>query len=111
MSIVDILMLGLGMDMIYAWLVHFYGADVIDRMFNQLEYAPHTDPDWDPFSIVHDVSAMFLHHASDLFMIDIIVFDTILTYLDTGSWRHSRWAVGELCWSGWILDLAAIGSL
>lgn len=42
--------------MTYAFAKHLYGGEVVDRLFNAIEYAPHTDLDWDPFSVVHDVS-------------------------------------------------------
>ena len=44
--------------MTYAFLEHYYGDDreTVQRMMNLVEYAPHTDPHWDAFSIVHDVS-------------------------------------------------------
>ncbi|RYP57351.1 hypothetical protein DL769_009539 [Monosporascus sp. CRB-8-3] len=44
-----------GLDMTYAFLKHFYGEDddVLKLMMNTMEYAPHTSPDWDPFSVVH----------------------------------------------------------
>ncbi|KAK4128846.1 class I glutamine amidotransferase-like protein [Parathielavia appendiculata] len=46
-----------GIDMMYAFLKHLYGENdpVLTRTMNGIEYAPHTDPNWDPFSIVHDV--------------------------------------------------------
>ena len=42
--------------MTYAFLKSVYGSEVIDDIMNIIEYAPHTDPHWDPFSIVYDVS-------------------------------------------------------
>ncbi|KAK2756991.1 hypothetical protein FQN54_004959 [Arachnomyces sp. PD_36] len=44
-----------GIDMAYAFTKHLYGPEVVDDTMNIIEYAPHTDPDWDPFSVVHDV--------------------------------------------------------
>ncbi|KAH6649471.1 class I glutamine amidotransferase-like protein [Chaetomium tenue] len=46
-----------GMDMMYAFLKHLYGEDDPNLVatMNAIEYAPHTDPHWDPFSIVHNV--------------------------------------------------------
>ena len=44
-----------GMDMAYAFAKQAYGADLADRAANIMEYAPHQDPDWDPFSVVHEV--------------------------------------------------------
>jgi len=44
-----------GMDMTYALLKHMYGRDIMDPLMNRIEYVPHTDPDWDPFSVVHKV--------------------------------------------------------
>jgi hypothetical protein len=45
------------MDMTYAFLAHLYGDDdkIMTAVMNGMEYAPHTDPHWDPFSIVHKV--------------------------------------------------------
>jgi len=42
--------------MTYAFLKFVYGTDEIDRIMNIIEYAPHTDPHWDPFSVVYNVS-------------------------------------------------------
>jgi len=42
--------------MTYAFLKHLYGEEPIDKMMNIIEYAPHTDAHWDPFSVVFDVS-------------------------------------------------------
>ncbi|KAK1763051.1 class I glutamine amidotransferase-like protein [Phialemonium atrogriseum] len=44
-----------GMDMTYAFLKHLYGTEMLDAVMNGIEYAPHVDPHWDPFSVVHDV--------------------------------------------------------
>jgi transcriptional regulator GlxA family with amidase domain len=44
-----------GMDMTYAFLKHLYGPDTVNPAMDRVEYAPHTDPQWDPFSIVHNV--------------------------------------------------------
>ncbi|KAL2171518.1 hypothetical protein VTG60DRAFT_2686 [Thermothelomyces hinnuleus] len=46
-----------GMDMVYAFLEHYYADNraPVQTMINLVEYAPHTDPHWDPFSIVHNV--------------------------------------------------------
>jgi hypothetical protein len=45
------------MDMTFAFLKQFYGEDdpVLMGAMNGIEYAPHTDADWDPFSVVHKV--------------------------------------------------------
>ncbi|KAK4157766.1 class I glutamine amidotransferase-like protein [Chaetomidium leptoderma] len=46
-----------GMDMVYAFLSHYYSNDMaaVNEMINLIEYAPHEDPHWDPFAIVHKV--------------------------------------------------------
>ncbi|KAK4215805.1 dj-1 family protein [Rhypophila decipiens] len=46
-----------GMDMVYAFLSHLYGEKdpVITKAMNGIEYSPHTDPHWDPYSVVHKV--------------------------------------------------------
>lgn len=45
-----------GMDMMYAFLKHLYGTEKVDGVMNGIEYAPHQDAHWDPFSVVHNVS-------------------------------------------------------
>jgi hypothetical protein len=44
--------------MTYDFLAHLYGAkdEALVDVMNRIEYAPHTDPHWDPFSVVHKVS-------------------------------------------------------
>lgn len=44
-----------GMDMMVAFLRYMYGDPEVNRAVNVIEYAPHVDPDWDPFSVVHKV--------------------------------------------------------
>ncbi|KAK0651153.1 class I glutamine amidotransferase-like protein [Cercophora newfieldiana] len=44
-----------GMDMMVAFLRHVYGDPVVNTSVNNVEYAPHVDPSWDPFSVVHKV--------------------------------------------------------
>lgn len=46
-----------GMDMMYAFLSFYYGSEHVNTTMNGIEYAPHTDPSWDPFAVVHKVSA------------------------------------------------------
>lgn len=45
------------MDMAYAFLSHLYGKDDenLTRVMNGIEYSPHTDPHWDPYSVIHQV--------------------------------------------------------
>ena len=45
-----------GMDMTYALLSWLYGSEQVNATLNEAEYAPHVDPHWDPFSVVHNVS-------------------------------------------------------
>lgn len=47
-----------GIDMMYAFLRHYYGAREINGVMNTIEFAPHTDPHWDPFAVVHEVSQL-----------------------------------------------------
>ncbi|KAK8026233.1 hypothetical protein PG990_004056 [Apiospora arundinis] len=44
-----------GMDMMYAFMKKLYGPAMANTAANIIEYAPHQDPDWDPFSVVHKV--------------------------------------------------------
>lgn len=46
------------MDMAYAFLKYVYGTEYLDVVMNGIEYAPHTDPHWDPFAVVHNVSIL-----------------------------------------------------
>lgn len=52
----------IGIDMMYAFLKHLYGEDDPNLVatMNAIEYAPHTNPNWDPFSIIHNVRKRFL---------------------------------------------------
>jgi transcriptional regulator GlxA family with amidase domain len=43
-----------GIDMMWAFLRHLYGP-LVDQVMNTMEYTPHTDPDWDPFSVLFKV--------------------------------------------------------
>lgn len=51
--------------MTYAFLKSVYGTDDLDSVMNGIEYAPHTNPDWDPFSVVHDVSTLLSRASGD----------------------------------------------
>ncbi|KAH8684321.1 class I glutamine amidotransferase-like protein [Tricladium varicosporioides] len=44
-----------GMDMLYAFTNFLYGNETVDQVMNIIEYAPHTDPSWDPFSVVYKI--------------------------------------------------------
>ncbi|EPS45485.1 hypothetical protein H072_512 [Dactylellina haptotyla CBS 200.50] len=44
-----------GLDMTYAFMKDIYGATVANNVYNGMEYAPHQDPNWDPFAIIHNV--------------------------------------------------------
>lgn len=87
-----------GMDMTYAFLKHFYGEDdeVLVRSMNGVEYAPHTDPNWDPFSVVHEVC--------------LVVGTPYPRHIETkqpyaGPWGRSRRRRRELCQTGWVLTI------
>lgn len=60
-----------GMDMMYAFLKHFYGDDdeVLARVMNGIEYAPHTNADWDPFSVVFKVCRCVFPAMGSLFVV------------------------------------------
>jgi transcriptional regulator GlxA family with amidase domain len=45
-----------GMDMMVSFLRHIYGDPNVVKSVNDFEYAPHVDADWDPFSVIHNVS-------------------------------------------------------
>lgn len=45
-----------GMDMTYAFISTIFSPDIAKRLSNVMEYEPHTDPDWDPFSEIWSVS-------------------------------------------------------
>jgi transcriptional regulator GlxA family with amidase domain len=44
-----------GMDMMWAFLSHIYGP-IANALVNGDEYTPHTNADWDPFSVLFNVS-------------------------------------------------------
>lgn len=39
-----------GMDMTYAFISTVFSSEIAQRIANIMEYEPHTNPDWDPFS-------------------------------------------------------------
>jgi transcriptional regulator GlxA family with amidase domain len=43
-----------GIDMMWAFLRHVYGP-ILDKLVNSIEYTPHTNADWDPFSVLFNV--------------------------------------------------------
>jgi len=45
-----------GLDTTYALLKYLYGPEPLDTMMNVIEYAPHTNPSWDPYAVVYNVS-------------------------------------------------------
>ena len=44
-----------GMDMTYALLIWLYGDGKVNAHINMAEYAPHNDPEWDPYSVIYNV--------------------------------------------------------
>jgi transcriptional regulator GlxA family with amidase domain len=45
-----------GMDMTYAFISHVFSPDIAKRLANIMEYEPHTNPEWDPFSEIWNES-------------------------------------------------------
>ena len=45
-----------GMDMTYAFISTVFSADIAKRLADMMEYEPHTDSEWDPFSKIWHVS-------------------------------------------------------
>jgi len=56
--------------MTYAFMKALYGTDDLDSIMNGIEYAPHTNPHWDPFSVVWNVSVLF----SSAFDKNVLIF-------------------------------------
>lgn len=52
--------------MMFAFMKHLYGEkdESLQSVMNTMEYAPHADPNWDPFSIVWKVSCLCLEIRS-----------------------------------------------
>jgi transcriptional regulator GlxA family with amidase domain len=46
-----------GMDMTYAFISTVFSSDIAKQLANVMEYEPHTDPEWDPFSEIWHVSS------------------------------------------------------
>ncbi|KAE9367495.1 class I glutamine amidotransferase-like protein [Stipitochalara longipes BDJ] len=44
-----------GMDLTYAFTKFLYGNETVDKVMDIIEYVPHTNPDWDPFSVVYKI--------------------------------------------------------
>ena len=76
-----------GIDMTLAFLRKIYGAEKPDLAVNAIEYAPHTDPHWDPFSVVHKVSALPRRGDAP-------------TDFEIGSRRRHEPVTGRLRWPG-----------
>lgn len=45
-----------GIDMTYAFFRMLFGREAVDPIINAMEYTPHLDKHWDPYSVVHNVS-------------------------------------------------------
>lgn len=58
-----------GMDMMWAFLGHYYGEEAANQTVNGIEYTPHADPHWDAFAVVHDVSG-FLRRLEVVVYVD-----------------------------------------
>jgi len=50
--------------MTYAFFKRLMGAEAVDRIINAMEYTPHLDEHWDPFSLVHNVSLTIDHERA-----------------------------------------------
>jgi putative intracellular protease/amidase len=87
-----------GMDMMYAFLSYYYGSEYVNSTLNGIEYVPHTDPNWDPFAVVHNVSVFHLPARTELMLYrsrvrirldrsliarDQLAFDTIYSLNDS----------------------------
>lgn len=46
-----------GMDMTYAFISSVFSIELAKHIANVMEYEPHVDPDWDPFSDIWSVSS------------------------------------------------------
>lgn len=81
-----------GMDMAYAFLKELYGDHPLDAYMNNVEYAPHTDATWDPFSVVHNVS------------LEIVAISYVRRHTDRiGSWCKQDALAARLCRPCWLL--------
>lgn len=56
----------IGMDMAYRFIWHYWSPEAAVNVANSIEYAPHTDADWDPFSVIHKIpGADYCHSLID----------------------------------------------
>jgi transcriptional regulator GlxA family with amidase domain len=46
-----------GMDMTYAFISTVFSPDIAKELANTIEYEPHTNPEWDPFSEIWEISS------------------------------------------------------
>ena len=46
-----------GMDMTFAFIASVFSLEIAQRLANVMEYEPHTNPDWDPFADIWQVSS------------------------------------------------------
>lgn len=45
----------IGMDLTYRFVWVYWGPETAVKVANSIEYAPHTNADWDPFSVIHKI--------------------------------------------------------
>jgi len=45
-----------GLDATYELFSRLYGTEALNYMMNVIEYAPHRNPEWDPYAVVFNVS-------------------------------------------------------
>lgn len=82
-----------GMDMTYALLKYLYGNEKIDVHFNNAEYAPHVNPDWDPYSKVFKVRK---RRAGVVARLTFVFCRCLgLTFPGRGKMLLGRWGMNE----------------
>lgn len=59
--------------MTYAFFSMLLGAGAVNPLINGMEYTPHTDEHWDPFSVVHKVT----HQPQIILCYKIVVTKTL----------------------------------
>jgi hypothetical protein len=48
-----------------AFMKYLHGTGDLDQVIGGVEYAPHTNPRWDPFSVVWNVSTLLSNASGD----------------------------------------------
>lgn len=85
-----------GLDMTYAFMKKMYGTEMLDRVMDIIEYAPHRDASWDPYAVVHNVSLWRLLCCADTAGYGMLTTVKVPGANANGSWSDCVSPFGDL---------------